>query len=408
MSSRPHRSLFSERDGRLFLAAQALDSAAIGIAGVALPWFVLARGGSTAAAGLVYPLSIVPYVVFGLPAGRCGDDRHWRTVIGLSHAVQALAASVIPIWALVGVPPVGVALVTAFAVGSARVFADAAAFGAVASVVGAEHFVRGQSALSAAWTIGALVGPAVAGALVSWLGPARALAGEATVFVVATVLVALVRSRPGPRAAGPTPPAPGLTQGLAFIVRDRSARIYTLTSVGFAFAVAGVGGLEIPLLRDALGLSGTVTGWILGAGAIAGTAATLGVPSLDHRLGAGALCTIGLLVTPLAIVGLATAQAVGEALVAFCAQAGLTWGLGTIFISARQSRAPARLQARVGISGRMVLLGFAAIGATLASALSESLPLRDVYLAMAGASATVALFAIPAINRLRPARGQRP
>jgi Major Facilitator Superfamily len=404
LSSRPRRSLFSERDGRLFLAAQALDSTAIGIAGVALPWFVLARGGSITVAGLIYPLSIVPYVVFGLPAGRCGDRRHWRTVIGLSHAVQALAASVIPIWALSGVPPIWVALLAAFTVGCARVFADAAAFGAVASVVGTEQFVRGQSALSAAWSIGALVGPPVAGALVTWLGPARALAGEAAVFVLATALVALVRSRPSPSGSGPTAAPPGLTQGLAFILRDRPARVYTLTSVGFAFAVAGVAGLEIPLLRNTVGLSGAVTGWILGAGAIAGTAAALVAPSADHRLGTGALCTIGLVLAPLAILGLAAAQTVGEALVAFCAQAALTWGLSTIFISARQSRGPARLQARVGISGRMVLLGFAAIGATLASALSGSVPLRDVYVAMAGASIAVALVAIPAINRLRRIR----
>jgi hypothetical protein len=51
---------------RLFLAAQGLDSVAIGIAGVALPWLLLSEGHSVGLASLVYPLTVVPCVVFGL------------------------------------------------------------------------------------------------------------------------------------------------------------------------------------------------------------------------------------------------------------------------------------------------------------------------------------------------------
>jgi hypothetical protein len=60
--------LLGNRDMRLFLAAQGLDSLAIGVAGVALPWLLLSEGHSVGLAGLVYPVTIVPFVVFGLPA----------------------------------------------------------------------------------------------------------------------------------------------------------------------------------------------------------------------------------------------------------------------------------------------------------------------------------------------------
>jgi hypothetical protein len=63
------QSLLAARAGRLFIAAQGLDSLAIGVSGVALPWLVLEHSGSAALAGLAYPATIVPYVVFGLPAG---------------------------------------------------------------------------------------------------------------------------------------------------------------------------------------------------------------------------------------------------------------------------------------------------------------------------------------------------
>ena len=45
--------LLGDRDMRLFLAAQGLDSVAIGVAGVALPWLLLSEGHSVGLAGLV-------------------------------------------------------------------------------------------------------------------------------------------------------------------------------------------------------------------------------------------------------------------------------------------------------------------------------------------------------------------
>ena len=72
--------LLGNRDMRLFLAAQGLDSVAIGVASVALPWLVLSEGHSVGLAGLVYPLTIVPFVVFGLPAGaRKPGQAVWQT-----------------------------------------------------------------------------------------------------------------------------------------------------------------------------------------------------------------------------------------------------------------------------------------------------------------------------------------
>src|SRR5215471_14790863 len=151
--------MLAVRDGRLFLAAQALDSIAIGVSLVALPWLILQNGGSHAQAGLVYPFTVIPYVVFGLSAGSIGDRLPPRTVMVFGHAGQALCAAVIPLWTIAGAPPVGVVYAAGFAVGTGRVFVDAAAFGAVASIVGAERFTEGQSALSAAWSIGLFAGP---------------------------------------------------------------------------------------------------------------------------------------------------------------------------------------------------------------------------------------------------------
>ena len=382
--------LLGDRDMRLFLAAQGLDSLAIGVAGVALPWLLLSEGHSVGLAGLVYPVTIVPFVVFGLPAGALGDRFAWRRVMYASHAVQAAASASVPLWALGGPPPVALVLTAAFAVGSGRVFADAAAFGAVASVVGPENFTRGQSALSAAWSIGFLAGPALAGVLVAAIGPSFAIAAEASALVIAAALIAAVHTG---RAGPATSPAgrQDVRAGLRFIRRDPAVRMFTVTSFCFALVTAGATGLEVPLLRNAIGLSSTATGWTLALAALTGTATSLATSKLAQRVRPSILCVTGMVLAAAALAALATATALPATVLSFMAYGGLSWLLSTMFISERQRRAPADLQARVGIAGRMLLLGAVAAGSGVATTLAGKAGIRVTYLAMAVSAAVVAI-----------------
>jgi len=384
---------------RLFLAAQGLDSLAIGVAGVALPWLVLSEGHSVGLAGLVYPVTIVPFVVFGLPAGALGDRLPWRRVMYASHAVQAVASASIPLWALTGPPPLVLVFTAAFMVGSGRVFADAAAFGAVASVVGPENFTRGQSALSAVWSIGFLAGPALAGLLVAAIGPSFALAAEASALVLAAALIAAVRTgRTSP--AGRSAEHQDVRAGLRFIRHDRAVWMFTMTSFCFALVTAGAVGLEVPLLRNAIGLTSTGTGWTLALGAFTGTATSLATSKLAQRFRPSILCVAGMALAAAALGALATATALPAAVLTFMTYTGLSWLLSTLFISERQRRAPADLQARVGIAGRMLLLGAVAAGSALASGLAGKAGIRVTYLAMAGSAAVItAAVAVPLIRR---------
>lgn len=391
--------LLGDRDMRLFLAAQGLDSVAIGVAGVALPWLLLSEGHSVGLAGLVYPVTIVPFVVFGLPAGALGDRLAWRRVMYASHATQAAASASIPLWALSGPPPLALVLTAAFVVGSGRVFADAAAFGAVASVVGPENFTRGQSALSAVWSIGFLAGPALAGLLVAAIGPSFALAAEAGALVIAAVLIGAVRTG---RASHAVTPAgrQDVRAGLRFIRRDPAVRIFTATSFCFALVTAGAVGLEVPLLRNAIGLTATATGWTLALGALTGTAMSLATSNLAQRIRPSFLCLAGMVLAAAALAGLAAATALPAAVLAFMAYSGLSWLLSTMFISERQRRAPADLQARVGIAGRMLLLGAVAAGSVLATALAGKAGIRVTYLAMALCAAVIAVgVGLPLVRR---------
>ena len=228
--------LLSDRDGRLLLAAQALDVVGAGVSMIALPWLVLDHGGTSTQAGLIFALSVFPYVLFGLPAGVIGDRHSRQKVMWISHALQALVALVIPLWAFSGHPPLGVVLLAAFAIGTARVFVDAAVFGSIASLIGRERFTQGQATLSAAWAFGYFAGPAIGGVLIGLVGPAFALLAEAVGFLVAFILILLIHRDLDSGRTGEEDKEPALQmmkEGLDVIWHRPRVRAYTWVSIGW-------------------------------------------------------------------------------------------------------------------------------------------------------------------------------
>ncbi|MFI5050613.1 MAG: MFS transporter, partial [Gaiellales bacterium] len=228
--------LLRTADGRLFLAAQLMDSLSAGISLVALPWLVLDAGGTQSQAGAAFLAGTLPYVALGLNAGHVGDHRPRRRVMVTGTAVQTAAAVVIPLALAGGVAvedmPIALIYAAALVVTAGRVFVDAAAFGAIAKLVGGGHFVQGQSALSFVWSLGFLVGPAVGGALIGLVGISGALWVQAVGFAVAVGLMASMRVDLGPDPHPDDDGGEGVLAGLRLVVRDPVLR--SLTAIGMA------------------------------------------------------------------------------------------------------------------------------------------------------------------------------
>lgn len=156
----------------------------------------------------------------------------------------------------------------------------------------------------------------------------------------------------------------------------------------------------MPLLRDSAGLRAGPVGAILAAGAVSTFAASLSAGALSRRFRPAALISACLVVTPLTIAALGVAGAFLPALAAALVYMLLEGLFSVLAISERQRRAPARLQARVGITGRMILVGSMAAGSALASALTHRVAIGDLYLWMGAATLAVGIAATPLLLRL--------
>jgi MFS family permease len=398
---RPTNPLLSGRDGRLFLAAQALDALAVGISTVALPWLVLDGGGSAGAAGLVATMALVPYVLFGLVAGVAGDRFARRQLLLGAHTVQALAAIVIPLWTIeAGTPPIGIVLAAAFVIGTCRVFADAAAFGAVSSIVGRAHFTEGQAMLSAAWSIGLVAGPAAGGALIAAIGAGEALIIEFAAFVVAALLLLCMRDRLAASSDRPHERLrDALVEGLRVIGNEPVIKAFFVMSSAWNIVAAGVLTLLVPLLKDAIGLTSAEAGWALAIGAAMGVVAAPLVGPLNRRFGGVTIVLWGTVINGVTALAIGLALGFWALLPAICALYLAEWVTMSAFIGERQRRAPRHLQARVGISGRTINMASATVGAALASAATEFFGLREIYVVMAVLTLVVGLAAWRPIRR---------
>ena len=385
--------LLRTADGRLFLAAQLMDSLSAGISLVALPWLVLDAGGTQSQAGAAFLAGTLPYVVLGLNAGHVGDHRPRSRVMVTGTAVQTAAAAVIPLALAGGVAvedmPLPLIYAAALVVTAGRVFVDAAAFGAIAKLVGGGHFVQGQSALSFVWSLGFLVGPAVGGALIGLVGISGALWVQAVGFAVAVGLMASMRVDLGP-APHPDAGGEGVLAGLRLVIRDPVLR--SLTAIGMAWNLTTnvIYSLIVVFARHDLSADAGQAGLMLSIAGAAGLAGGLLAPVARHRLGPTRALRSSIALSGVGALGTALAQEIVSATIAYSVLEFSALLFITLLISERQTRAAPSEQGRVGITGRMAALTAASVGALIGAVLVALISLPAILLLAALCTIVVA------------------
>jgi MFS family permease len=391
--------LLQSGDGRRLLAAQLFDSLGAGVGLVVLPWLVLDAGGDASTAGLVAVFALVPYVLFGLFAGVTGDRRSRKRIIIAAHSTQTVCALAVPLWAITGATPEWLVLSVAFAIGIARTFADAAAFGAIAQIVGPAQFGRAQGLLSTVWATGMVSGPALGGQLIEAIGPSRAIAVQCAAFGLATVCALAIRSPLRP----PTPNFGGIREAMREgidVIRDTPmVRRITLTTLTWNLAFYGAEALVVPFLRNVIDLDGQRVGWVLGVGSLIGIATGPMIMWLEGRIGPATVIVTGVVVSGLSVLALAVSTTFWEVMAVWIVLSLAQWVSFTTAIGERQRHAPAHLQARVGITGRAIAIASMTAGATGASLLANVIALRTLYVGMGIATLLVAIVLGPRLLR---------
>lgn len=156
-------------------------------------------------------LAVLPYLLFGLIAGALADRFSRRRMMVLSDSVSAVALLSVPVAYLFGVGTVAQVLLVTFVSWTAFVWFDAAAWGALTSVVGRDQLVRANSVVWSFGVVAAIVMPALAG-VVGVAHPSIVLAFDGLTYVVSALLIVRIRTTLNPTKTAARDPKPTLRQ----------------------------------------------------------------------------------------------------------------------------------------------------------------------------------------------------
>ncbi|MFC7218770.1 MFS transporter [Streptomyces polyrhachis] len=286
------------RNYRLFATGQMVSNTGTWMQRIAQDWLVLSLTGSAAAVGITVAMQFLPMLLFGLYGGIVADRYPKRRILLATQTFMGLTGLALAALTLGGAVRVWHVYVLAFLLGLATVVDNPARQVFVTELVGREQLRNAVSLNAANFQTARLVGPAVAGVLISAVGSGWAFLLNGVSFAAPIAGLLLMRTAElhpverAPRGKGQ------LREGLRYV----AARPELLWPMVLVFFV-GTFGFNFPIWLTAYvddvfggdaGLYGLLNS-LLAVGSLAGAlyAARRGVSLL--RVTVGAALAFGLL-----------------------------------------------------------------------------------------------------------------
>ncbi|GHB14796.1 MFS transporter [Streptomyces umbrinus] len=246
---KPRSSMFSSlkiRNYRLFFTGQVVSNTGTWMQRIAQDWLVLSLTGSSAAVGFTTALQFLPMLLFGLYGGVLVDRLPKRPTLLATQSAMGLTGLALAFLTLSGHVQVWHVYVAAFAVGLATVIDNPARQSFVSEMVGPDQLQNAVSLNSANFQSARLVGPAVAGLLITSVGTGWAFLLNGLSFIAPLAGLLLMRSRELNQVER-TPRGKGqLREGLRYVA-GRPDLMWPIILVGFI----GTFGFNFPVWLSA-------------------------------------------------------------------------------------------------------------------------------------------------------------
>ena len=231
------------RNYRIFAAGAIVSNTGTWMQRVAQDWLVLQLTGSATAIGISTGLQFLPLLLFGMYGGVLADRFDKRRLLMLSQAALGVQALILGLLAVTGTAQAWHVYVLAFVLGCITAVDNPTRQSFVIEMVGRDDLPNAVALNSASFNMARLVGPAIAGVLLVWIGAGWVVLINAVSF--SAVIWSLAHLR---RRELRTPPAierakGQLREGLTY-VRSRPDLLLTIVLVFFV----GTFGLNFSML----------------------------------------------------------------------------------------------------------------------------------------------------------------
>jgi MFS family permease len=364
---------------------QAISSFGSAITTVAMPLVaVVTLGASPLQMGALSALTVLPHLLFGLPAGVWVDRLSRRRVLIVADLGRALLLAAIPLLSVLGVLRIEHLYMVAVLAGVLTLLSDTASMTLLPALVGRENLMQANSASMLNQTVATTTGPSVAGALVQLVSAPLAIAFDAASYLLSAFCSVLIKEPP--RRTTGLHPRPvklwsQLTEGFRELIGNPVLSALVVSATAAAIAGAMQGPLVVLYLVRELHLSPVLVGLAVTVVGLASVVGTLVAPAYSRRVGLGRAYISGQLLASLAGLVLAAARGPLPVLAPFLIVGQLLTGLGLPLYGVpqrtlRQALVPEFLLGRVNATWRTLVIGGQTFGALAGGILGTALGLR--------------------------------
>ncbi len=395
--------LSRNRDFRTLLVSQSVSAAGDAVSATALPLLVLALTGSGLAMGIVMAINTGADFVVGTFAGAMADRGDRKRMMFGADLGRALFTALIPLSDLVDGPTMLVILLVSAPLAILRGFFRAGYLASIPNLVGRSQLARGNGIIETALSASFIVGPALAGFLVTVIGPGPTLAVDAASFAISSLALFFIRrDMKAPPDRPPSRVVDDIREGIVYVARHPVLRTAVLLFATTSCVLAPIGAaLTFRIVRD-LGQSPAAFGIALtgfGVGTLVGSI-------FATRLGLGTNVARVLLLSLLVIgAGLIGTAAIGSlpVIVALTALSGAgEAALVVVYVSVRAANSPDALVGRIASTARVMALGLMPIGSLIGGVLIDTVGGTGTLVVL-GASLCVLAIGFSQVRGLRAA-----
>jgi MFS family permease len=372
---------------------------------VALGYYVYSTTGSQTAVGIVGAADGIPAVALSLYGGVLADRLPRRRILLYTQSVLGVSAGVLAFMVATHHAGLGVLIVIAVIFGSADALDLPTRQALIADLVSADLVVNAVALGSLAMSVTRIAGPALAGLLIAWVGPAicfgfLALAYIGPLFVLVTVVPDIPpRQRARSTAFG------DLVEALRLVRRDRLVRgvIICASALSF-FGIAYMPYLPV-YAHDKLHAGSQVLGLLYTTGGFGALIGSVFIVTIGGRVEVRRkLLLAGALIYAASLFTLATSGRLGFALPALV---GISLGflaMNTSMVTLLQTETDPSMRGRLLGFYSTILAGLQTVGTLAYGLLAHVIPLFTAISigALVVGAAGVATALGPAL-RARPA-----
>jgi len=361
------------RNFRLFFFGQGTSLIGTWMQNIAQGWLVLEITNSPFWVGLVSALGSLPILLVSLPAGVFVDRVNKHRLIVLTQALSLVQALVLAVLIWTHRIALWQVAVIALFLGTVNAVDTPARQAFIVELVGKDDLMNAIALNSSAFNAARVVGPSIAGVLISAVGLGWCYFLNAVSYVA--VIWGLLEMRL-PAFVRPERPGDAMEQfreGARFVRRDR--RVLALVSLMGAMSIFGFPFLVLmPVFaRDVLRVGAWGLGFMMAATGVGAVAAALGLAAFGPRVRKGALLVWTGPIFGAAIVLFAVTRWMPAVLVLLALCGGAMILNNAVTNTLIQTLVPDDLRGRVMGVYAFVFLGMAPFGAFQAGWVAEQL-----------------------------------